>query len=181
MNEHKMTEGEEYIKYFLEDLNIKFVPQKQIKLKGDSKPYRIADFYLPNYKTYIEFQGKYRSEKIRQQYKEKEELYKANGISVIYLYPDNLGTIDFMFHFRLIKTLKENNLDRQLLVYKLKEYWEDLKASITALIIIFTLLVVVNSEKGEVVFSLNLVLGSLFIIISIGIIWEFYKFIVKSD
>lgn len=45
----EMTEGEELIKEFLEEQSIDFEQEKEIHgLKEDSKPFRIADFYLTN-------------------------------------------------------------------------------------------------------------------------------------
>ena len=52
------SEGEEFLESFFEELGIKCIPEQIIpKLKDDLKQYRVADFYLPYYKMYVEFFG----------------------------------------------------------------------------------------------------------------------------
>ena len=43
-------------------------------LKGDSKSYRVADFYLPRYDMYVEFLGQWDvNEDARNRYREKRK------------------------------------------------------------------------------------------------------------
>ena len=70
----ELTEGEEFVQEFFIDEQIKHLPQKEIRnLKGDSKEFRIADFYLPKYKMFVEFFGQWNvSEQHKLRYREKK-------------------------------------------------------------------------------------------------------------
>lgn len=97
-----LSEGEELIREYLEEEVIKAISQKDIlNLKNDSSSKRIADFYLPDYKVYIEFFGQYSNPKHRERYLEKKRVYKENNIPCVYLYPDNLGTLSFILKRRI--------------------------------------------------------------------------------
>lgn len=92
------SEGEEYIADFLKLYTIKYEEQKRIaKLNGDYSDYRVADFYLPNYKVYIEFLGQCSNTEDKKRYIKKMEIYKSNNLPCINLYPKNLGFLDFVF------------------------------------------------------------------------------------
>ena len=121
-NADEITEGEEFIAHFLRSDWIKFHTQVKIEnLKDDIKSFRMADFYLPNYKIYIEFFGRWNvSEEDKAKYRKKKKVYSKNNIPCIYIYPENLGTIGYTFDYRLIKELNKYNMDRQLLRYRLK-------------------------------------------------------------
>jgi hypothetical protein len=99
----KSTEGEEIIEFFLEDQNIKYQREVEIKsLQNDSRKYRKADFYLPKFKVYIEFLGRWNiSPEAKNEYKEKKDAYLKNNIPCIYIYPENLGAIDLLFRLRM--------------------------------------------------------------------------------
>jgi len=58
--------GETFIRNQLIRNHIQFKEQTPIRLKGDKKKIRIADFYLPKKKLYVEFLGKWNN--LRQQY-----------------------------------------------------------------------------------------------------------------
>src|SRR3989344_1364303 len=119
--EKERSEGEEIIGEFLKEENVDFIPEKKIEnLKEDVTSYIVADFYLPKYKVYIEFFGKWNSEIHKRGYREKKETYKKNKIPCIYLYPDNLGILKQIFYIRLKKVLLENN--NKLGLFKLN--WE---------------------------------------------------------
>lgn len=143
------SEGEELIKEFLEEKGIEFKQEKKIlNLKGDYADYRVADFYLPRYKVYIEFLGRWNIEENRAKYQKKKEIYEKNNIPCVYLYPDNLGILEFIFRRRVRDVLKKhselkfqrfkNNLDTliekhslELLVIGLLIYFiKDIKATI---------------------------------------------------
>jgi hypothetical protein len=99
--------GEEAIEEFLQEKGINFEREKKIpKLKDDYADYRVADFYLPRYKVYVEFLGKWDSEEGRAKYQKKKEIYKKNNIPCVYLYPDNFGILDVILRRRLRDTLK---------------------------------------------------------------------------
>ena len=110
------SEGEELIEEYLNEEGIKFDDSK-LKIEGlkrDSLPYRKADFYLQNYKIYIEFFGRWNIDSNKKKYIEKKNVYEMNNIPCIYLYPDNLGILNFIFKRRLKEVLKKHNMRWQL-------------------------------------------------------------------
>ncbi len=117
-----MTEGEEFIAHFLREERIKFRPEVKIdNLKGDDKAYRVADFYLPGYNVYLEFFGLWNvSEERRTQYKEKMTIYSKNNIPCIYIYPENLGILQYCFDYRMKKELIKHHLKKKLFRYRLR-------------------------------------------------------------
>ena len=115
-NRNKSSEGEELIGEYLGAEGIDFKSEEKIEnLKNDNIPYRKADFYLPQYKAYVEFLGLWNVEKNREQYKEKQRVYAENNIPCIYLYPDNLGILNFIFKRRLKNELKKHDMKWELL------------------------------------------------------------------
>ncbi len=84
--------GERAIKAELRHLKIRFYQEKKITgLRGDTKSYRIADFYLPQYDAYIEFLGGWNSgEDEQRRYKHKMAVYRKNGIECLYIFPNQL-------------------------------------------------------------------------------------------
>lgn len=59
-------------------------------MEGDYADYRIADFYIPKYKVYLEFLGMWKNLEAKKKYIQKMNIYKQNDIPCIYIYPDNL-------------------------------------------------------------------------------------------
>ena len=107
-NGYISSPGEEAIEEFLDEKGIAYKREVKIPktLKGDYADYRVADFYLPRYKTYIEFFGKWDSEDGKSKYRKKKEIYYKNNIPCVYLYPDNLGILEIIFRRRLRDVLK---------------------------------------------------------------------------
>jgi hypothetical protein len=114
-----ISEGELFISEFLKRKRIIFRSQEKISgLTNDSKQYRIADFYLVKYKLFIEFNGLWNtSEEYKQAYKQKMAVYEKNRIPCIYLYPENLGILDYTFNFRVKQTLRKHSLHKELRRY----------------------------------------------------------------
>ena len=102
------SEGEELIGEFFKEKNIKYKPEFELKnLKEDTVSKRIADFYLPKYKVFLEFFGRWNvSEEAKEKYRAKKKVHYINDIPCIYLYPENLGILDFIFKRRLRKLLQ---------------------------------------------------------------------------
>lgn len=120
------TEGEKVIEYYLEDQNIKFIPQVQLpNLKGDTKNYRVADFYLPQYRVYLEFLGRWNVADDKSVYIEKMKIYADNKIPCIYIYPENLGALGLLFNMRMeeqFKTFPDLRVERlKFRFWKLKK------------------------------------------------------------
>ncbi len=129
------SEGEQFISEFLEENRVDFNREvKLTNLVSDSVPYRIADFFLPQYKVYIEFFGRWNtSEEHKKRYREKRKVYEENKIPCIYLYPENLGILNFLFERRLRQTLKKYGLRWQLFRFNRKKFQE--KAGVGAIIL----------------------------------------------
>lgn len=116
--DYKPSEGEEFLEDFLFSIGIEYESQKRIEnLKNDSKQFRTADFYLPKYKVYIEFFGLWNNSG-NEEYKQKKDVYRKNNIPCIYIYPENLGIIEYTFDKRIQVVLEKNNLIKELLAYR---------------------------------------------------------------
>jgi hypothetical protein len=122
------SEGEEYIEWFLENNGFSFLREIEIYgLKNDTKSHRRADFYLPKYDVFVEYNGLYNeSKEHRERYKEKSQVYRENNLPVIHLYSDNIGALDFYFFERLKDELykkgKKGKIDSMELKDLLKSY-----------------------------------------------------------
>lgn len=138
MTDFISSEGEELIEEFLDEKSINFEREKKIvNLEDDYADYRVADFYLPSYKVYIEFLGKWDNEENKQKYNKKKQIYAKNKIPCLYLYPDNLGILEYIFYRRLKKVLQEHKeLNYQLFKLNFRMLWEKY-ALILIILIIF--------------------------------------------
>jgi hypothetical protein len=119
------TEGEQFIIDYLNFNKIKF--DREVELNNlkhdDNYSHRRVDFYLKNYRVYIEFNGRWNNTKEdRIRYREKKQVYKKNGLPCIYLYPENLGIIDFVLQRRLVEVLKFNSMKKELFRFQLKRF-----------------------------------------------------------
>lgn len=121
------SEGEIFIQEYLKYHNIDFESEvKLTNLKYDDLTHRRADFYLKKYKVYLEFNGRWNNTKEdRVRYRDKKEVYRKNNIPCIYLYPENLGIIEFVFPKRLIEELEKHSLKKELLKFQLKRFMDD--------------------------------------------------------
>ena len=109
MKRNSRSDGEELIEEYFDAESIHYNPEEKIEnLKGDNIPYRKVDFYLKQYGVFVEFLGRWNIESNRKKYNEKKNIYKNNNIPCVYLYPDNLGILSFIFKRRLKKVLKEH-------------------------------------------------------------------------
>lgn len=152
--DYSPSEGELFIADYLQRQNIKFEHESAIvNLINDSKKHRIADFYLPNYKCYVEFYGLWNNKKEdRIRYSEKKSVFDQNKIPCVYLYPENLGIIEFVFPKRMRKVLKNHGLKKELFRFNLfsflKEYYENIFFLILGIIATLFLL-----KIGEIQFA----------------------------
>lgn len=151
-NKNKRSDGEELIEEYLDAEGINFKPEVTIgNLKGDSIPYRKADFYLPQYKTYVEFFGLWNLESNRKQYMEKKRIYAENNIPCVYLYPDNLGILNFIFKRRLKNELKKHKMMWQIL----KINWDIFQEKHGISVLFFVLLLIfVDNLIAKIIFGL---------------------------
>ena len=108
----RLTEGERYVAMYLEDLNVHFEPQHRINLnRGQGKGYRIIDFYLPEFDVLLEYNGQWDvNEWHRNRYRQKRKELLDNGLTLVEIYPNQLGIIEYSFPVKMIQTLSEGNL-----------------------------------------------------------------------
>lgn len=141
------SEGEQFLREFFDSVGIKYEAEKKIDgLKNDTKQYRNADFYLPRYKVYVEFFGLWNNNgNGNDKYRHKKEVYKLNNIPCVYLYPENLGIIEYAFDKRLQAVLEQHSMKKELKKYRLFKLWEANELSnrtgIIALCIILQLMI----------------------------------------
>ena len=125
---YTQSSEELFITNCLEEKEFKFEKVGVLNnLKDDDKTFRRADFYLTNYKIYVEYFGNYNATKERRaEYDKKVQVYLKNGIPTVFIYPHELGFLDYAFHSKIIKVLKikKFNLDKQLLRYRIKRYFQ---------------------------------------------------------
>lgn len=72
---------------------------------------------MTNYKIYVEYFGNYNATKERRvEYDKKVQVYLKNGIATVFIYPHELGFLEYAFHSKFIEVLKikKFNLDKQL-------------------------------------------------------------------
>jgi hypothetical protein len=152
--------GEDLIADFLEDKNIGFERQVKItNLKEDTKEFREADFFLPQYGVYIEFLGKWHDAENIARYKQKMAVYRHNQIPCIYLWPDNLGTLEWMLKRRMREQLLSYKRNWSVFRFEFAQAEEKLPL----LLILFMTIIAIGtgniSTIGIWVCALTLVLG----------------------
>jgi len=159
------SEGEELIGEFFKEKNIKYKPEFELKnLKEDTVSKRIADFYLPKYKVFLEFFGRWNvSEEAKEKYRAKKKVYYINDIPCIYLYPENLGILDFIFKRRLRKLLQSRK-DRKWQLIKF--YWESFQEESIGGVVVILILIFGVKENWAYILS-----GLLFVFM----IYDFLK------
>lgn len=118
--------GELYIEDYLGLSNIEYKSQYKINdLKGDTANHRVADFYLPNLGFYVEYHGMYNETKVdRERYKWKNKIYISNKKPTVFLYPHDLGILDYAFHTEVKRLFgyKIYHDRRKYLRYSLNRY-----------------------------------------------------------
>ncbi len=120
------TSEEMFIRNYLEEQGIKYIAEYKLEnLFGDKKSYRKVDYYLPKFKVYVEYFGMYNSTKtVRSEYDKKAKVYILNSIPTIFLYPHELGFLDYAFHTKMLKLLRTEKFKNNhvLFKYKLSRY-----------------------------------------------------------
>jgi hypothetical protein len=82
-------------------------------------------------------------EEDRVRYRVKKEVYRKNNLPCIYLYPENLGIIGFVFTKRLIVELQKKSMTKELRFFQLKRFIDD-RGSL--FILIFLSILVYNGD-----------------------------------
>lgn len=146
----KLTSEETFIEHYLMGQNIKYKKQVKIEgLKNDVKNHRVVDFYLPRLNIYIEYFGLYNSTKtIRDNYDKKAEVYIKNNIPTVFLYPHELGFLDYAFNNKLLKVLRVKKFKKKsfLIKYKLNRFYSKGKLKLIFNVLFFLYLFIVFSS-----------------------------------
>ncbi|MBT4870915.1 MAG: hypothetical protein HON47_05045 [Candidatus Diapherotrites archaeon] len=120
----KNKSGEKLIESILDKHKIRYDRKKRMKLKKDTKKFRIPDFYLQDYNLAIEFFGSWivpgnkKFEKREQKrFMEKVGVYHHNKMHTLYLYPTDLRDAEKL----IVKATKQiSNLPA---IYRAPLYW----------------------------------------------------------
>lgn len=175
------SEGEYFIQEYLKFNNISFDTEVTLNhLKFDDANHRRADFYLKKYKVYLEFNGRWNNTKEdRVRYRKKKEVYRKNNLPCIYLYPENLGIIDFVFPKRLIEELQNHSMKRELLKFQFKRFMVDRGGLFFWLFLslIFLLWLPKWEEDKEIIFGAIAIIGFQLYRVVVG----YYKFFIKNE
>jgi hypothetical protein len=172
MLQHEPTEGEEFIEMYFQEEGIKYEREVEIaKLVGDDKGFRRADFYLPKYKVYVEFFGMNNVPDGRRGYYEKKAVYERNNVPCVYIYPDNLGTLGFMFKSRLKKELENHpELKSQLFRFNFWRFFRLNQSLWTGLCFIVLLAVLAENMINGVLLMSWFSTGILFVLFVVALI-----------
>ena len=140
---HQPSEGEVFLADYFKGEGISFTSEKLIKgLAGDTKTFRKADFYLDRFNIYVEFYGMWNnSKKDRERYREKKKVYYNNKIPCVYIYPENLGIIEFSFPRRAIQEFKRCGMKKKLVKFRMKYLWLYKQGNIIFLLITLFVLI----------------------------------------
>jgi hypothetical protein len=118
-----------FVSAFLRDCGLNFESEVPIyNLMGDTKKYRVADFKLTDLGVYIEYFGQYNATKLkRAEYDKKVDVYIKNNIPTIFIYPHELGFLEYAFHIKMVKLLKleKFNFSKKLFKYRLNRFKEN--------------------------------------------------------
>jgi hypothetical protein len=103
--------SEKILTDFFNRNNINYVYEPEVTSKGSFFKTRIglADFYLPDYDTYVEYWGlvnaddKWTRKRYIKRMKKKMAQYYSNDIKFISIYPDNLSNLDWIFRTKFKK------------------------------------------------------------------------------
>lgn len=103
-------------------MGIKYIAEFKIEnLSRDHKSYHKADFYLPKLNIYVEYFGMYNSNKtVREEYNKKAKVYINNNIPTVFLYPHELGFLDYAFHTKILRVLRVHKFKNNFTTFKYK-------------------------------------------------------------
>jgi len=122
--------GERKIAYFLDNNSIKYHYEQAVLVTPEKDKHRIwyPDFYLPEFKTYIEYFGMAGNQNYDKAIKAKESAYAKMGFNVIAVYPWMLSK---KWEGHVMKELKRNAI-RPYKTLMTKPYWTRYKSNPSA-------------------------------------------------
>ena len=123
----KNKSGEKFIEAILDKHKVKYDRRTKMKLKKDTKKFRVPDFFLSEYDLVIEFFGSWLmpnnkkfEERERKRFMEKVGAYHQSKIHTLYLYPTQLKDAEKLILKSLKDIKKVNNLPVK---YRAPLYW----------------------------------------------------------
>lgn len=107
----RLTEGELFVAKYLQAQRIRFEPQLRIDVsRGSGKGYRIIDFFLPEFNVYLEYNGQWDvNEWHRNRYRQKRKELLDYGLTLVEIYPNQLGIIEYSFPVKMIQALSSGS------------------------------------------------------------------------
>lgn len=177
-----------FIENFLKESRIKFKTEQPIvDLVNSQVNYRKADFYLPNLKVYVEYFGWYNKSKAdRERYDNIVKEYIYNNIPTIFIYPHELGFLEYAFHTKLIKILRleKFKLRKQLLRYTFQRFWHKSRRSGLGKVVLslWCIFVLRDIPTGFTIEFHRLIVFVLLIIFFdglVGTVKELWRYVVK--
>ena len=95
--EHVRSKSERFIANYLASNNIRYEYERPFYYGFAGSKSIHPDFYLSDYKVYIEYWGLMHDDDYRRKMAYKMALYKRYDTKIISLYPDNLKNLDYYF------------------------------------------------------------------------------------
>lgn len=117
-----------FVGNYFDSMGIKYTEQfKTPKLEGDSKKFRKIDFKLTNLKVFVEYCGLYNASSAnKEEYDKKFWIFVKNDMPSVFLYPHELGFLDYAFHTKILKVMRHAKFKKQfkykIFKYKLRRY-----------------------------------------------------------
>jgi hypothetical protein len=173
------SKGELFIEDYLAESRIEYKEEFRINdLKEDTSEYRIADFYLPKLGFCVEYFGMYNnSKKDRERYVFKRNLYIKNRKPTIFIYPEDLGILDYVFHTEVKRLFRYKiyHNRKKYLRYSLNRYinvGNPLKI-FTAFFYYIMAVIFYYTDVGELREGVGTTLGIICYFISMFYVWQF--------
>lgn len=144
----------EFVAHYLKENKIKFIQEWPIvELSGSPVNYRKADFFLPRLKVYVEYFGLYNKSKAdRIRYDEVAKDYIRNSIPTIFIYPHELGFLDYAFVTKLnrLRKVEKFKLVWPIFKYRLVRYFNTPRASSLVWLLVtgYIFLILASVETG---------------------------------
>ena len=175
------SKGELYLENYLDESNIKYEPEYRINdLKGDDrKSFRIADFYLPRLGFFVEYYGLYnKSDKHKFEYDYKSNLYIKNRKPTIFLYPEDLGILDYSFHSEIKRLFRYKIYHNKwfYLRYSLNRYFVKGKPLfLLGALYFYTLGVIFTGLDLSINEGFRNILGYSSYVVALVLLWKFIR------
>jgi hypothetical protein len=162
--------GEQFVADYLDHEGITYRREYELRdLKYDSKSFRRPDFKLKKYNVFVEYNGMYNETKeARLRYEEKQLIYFKNNVPCVFLKPEDLGVIEYIFPKKLSMVLRKHEMKKEIFWYNFKLFRVQCSSNLFILLMAICYLVFVgynwNSENYLPYIAIATVLYQLWIL-----------------